>query len=104
MFHDFEQISIDLSVEMKTVNTVVEKWPTQLKLQLGQKGAEEEFRLKLGSGFTNIERYVEWRRVDRECPECCIPLPAVNSAIASILEHTRLDLTQPSFTKCANCG
>ncbi len=49
---------------MKTSNTVVEKWPTQLKLKIGQKGAEEEFRLNLGSSFTNIERYVEWMRVD----------------------------------------
>ena len=60
---DFKKISADLSVEMKNNNTVVEKWLTQLKLQLGQKGAEEEFRLLLGSGFTNIERYVEWRKV-----------------------------------------
>jgi hypothetical protein len=49
---------------MKKSNTVIEKWPTQLKLQLRQKGAEEDFRLNLGSSFTNVERYVEWRRVE----------------------------------------
>ena len=63
VFSDFEQISADLGVEMKKSNTIVEKWPTQLKLKVGQKGAEEEFRLNLGSSFTNIERYIEWRRV-----------------------------------------
>jgi hypothetical protein len=61
---DFEQIAADYSVEMKKINTIVEKWPTQPKLQLGEKGAEEEFRLNLGSGLTNIERYVEWRRIE----------------------------------------
>jgi hypothetical protein len=63
VFCNFEQIEADLGVEMKKSNTIVEKWPTQLKLTVGQKGAEEEFRLKLGSSCTNIERYVEWRRV-----------------------------------------
>jgi len=62
VLYDFEEISGDLGVEMKHINTVTERWPTQLKLQLGQTGAEEEFRLLLGSGFTNIERYVEWRK------------------------------------------
>ena len=62
LFYDFEQISADLGVEMKS-NTIVEKWPTQLKLKVGQKGAEEEFRLNLGSSFTTIERHVEWRRI-----------------------------------------
>lgn len=61
---DFEQISTELRVEMKKNNTVVEKWPTRLKFQPGQNGAEEEFRLNLGSNFTNIERYVEWRKVE----------------------------------------
>jgi hypothetical protein len=59
MFCNFEEISADLCLEMKKSNTVVEKWPTRLKLQLRQKGAEEEFRLKFGSGFTCVERYVE---------------------------------------------
>ena len=54
---------MDLGVEMKKSNTVVETWPTQLKLKAGQKGAKEEFRLNLGPSFANTERYVEWRRV-----------------------------------------
>ncbi|KAH8593889.1 hypothetical protein B0O99DRAFT_546517 [Bisporella sp. PMI_857] len=103
-FCNFEQISADLRVEMKKNNTIVEKWPTKLKLQPGQKGAQEEFRLNLGFNFTNTERYVEWRRVDRECLQKCLPRPAVNSAMVSILENTRVDFTRLSSTKCANCG
>jgi hypothetical protein len=38
---DFEKISVDLRVKINNINTVVKKWPTQLKLQLGQEGAEE---------------------------------------------------------------
>jgi hypothetical protein len=62
-FCEFEKISENLGVEMKGSNTIVAKWPTRLKLEVGQEGAEEEFRLNLGSGSTNIERYVEWRKV-----------------------------------------
>lgn len=61
---DFEQIAANLDVEMKQINTIAEKWPTELKLRPGEKGAEEEFRLNLGTGLTNFERYVEWRRVE----------------------------------------
>jgi len=59
---DFDKISADLSLKMKKINTVVEEWPTRLKLQLGEKGAEAEFRLLLGSGYTTTEHYVEWKR------------------------------------------
>ncbi|CZR50286.1 uncharacterized protein PAC_00158 [Phialocephala subalpina] len=61
-FCNFEQLSVDLGVEMKATHTVIEKWPTQLKLKPGEQGAEEEFRLMLGSNFSGVERYVEWRR------------------------------------------
>lgn len=64
MLLKFKQISADLNVEMKKVHTVVEKWPTRLKLQLGEEGAKEEFRALLGSTFTGTERHVEWRRVE----------------------------------------
>jgi hypothetical protein len=74
---------------MKNINTVVKKWPTQLKLQLGQKGAEEEFRLLLGSGFTNIERYVEWRRAPRGLE-------------SGDFEDWKRE--KSTFTRCANCG
>jgi len=45
-------------------NSIVEKHPTQVKLQPGEPGAEEEFRLLLSSNVTNLERYVEWRRAE----------------------------------------
>ncbi|TVY46805.1 hypothetical protein LOCC1_G003170, partial [Lachnellula occidentalis] len=35
-FCNFEQISVDLGVQMKESNTIAEKWPTQLKLEAGQ--------------------------------------------------------------------
>lgn len=62
--HNFKQISADLNVVMKSVHTIVEKWPTRLKLQQGEKGDKEEFLMLLGSTFTGSERYVEWRRVE----------------------------------------
>ncbi|KFY92810.1 hypothetical protein V500_04013 [Pseudogymnoascus sp. VKM F-4518 (FW-2643)] len=62
--HGFKQISAGLNVEMKKVHTVVEKWPTRLKLQPGEKGDKEEFLMLLGSTFTATERHVEWRRVE----------------------------------------
>ena len=40
VLHSFEKISADLGVEIKSINTVVEEWPTQLKLQIGQEEAE----------------------------------------------------------------
>jgi hypothetical protein len=64
VFCEFEQICADLQVEMKPRNTIVDMWPTQLKLREGQAGAIEEFRYKLGSSVTNVECCVEWRRAD----------------------------------------
>jgi hypothetical protein len=60
--YNFKQICVDLGLEMKRRNTIVDMWPTQLKLPEGHEGAVEEFRAKLGSGVTNVERYVEWTR------------------------------------------
>ncbi|OBT89075.1 hypothetical protein VE02_01946 [Pseudogymnoascus sp. 03VT05] len=62
--HKFEQISVNLKVEMKEVHTIVEKWPTRLKLRLGEKGDKEEFIMLLGSSFIGTERHVEWRRAE----------------------------------------
>ncbi|OAF63257.1 hypothetical protein VC83_00215 [Pseudogymnoascus destructans] len=64
MAYGFKQITADLNVEMKKVHTIVEKWLTRLELQLGEKGAKEEFLMLLGSTFTGTERHVEWRGVE----------------------------------------
>ncbi|KAJ5356800.1 hypothetical protein N7517_011409 [Penicillium concentricum] len=61
--HRFNRVAADLKVVFKSRNTIIEEWPTQLKLQLKQKGAVEEFRILLGSDFSGLEHYVEWRRV-----------------------------------------
>ena len=34
----------------------------RLKLRLPQTGAQEEFNALLGSNYSGLERYVEWRR------------------------------------------
>jgi hypothetical protein len=91
LLHGFEEISADLGVEMKSINTIAERWPTQLKLQPGQTGAEEEFRLLLGSGFTRIERYVEWRK-------------ASDGLEPSTFEGGLWKGETLSLTNCANCG
>lgn len=59
---DFTDICDTFGVKVKPENTIVEKWPTRLRLRPGDKGAEEEFWLLFGSDFNNVERYVEWRR------------------------------------------
>ncbi|KAK4148361.1 hypothetical protein C8A00DRAFT_39095, partial [Chaetomidium leptoderma] len=59
---NFDRISSDLQIVEKEHNTIIEKWPTQLKLQSGQKGAQEEFDVMMGSNLSGIERYVEWKK------------------------------------------
>ncbi|KAI3324399.1 hypothetical protein HD806DRAFT_522187 [Xylariaceae sp. AK1471] len=61
---DLRQISADSGLVMKKTNTIVDKWPTQLKLKPGDPGARKEFDLLLASSFTGYERYVEWKRRD----------------------------------------
>jgi len=35
-----------------------------LKLRPGHDGAEEEFRILLGSHLSGMEHYVEWKRIE----------------------------------------
>lgn len=58
----FDRISADFQVEMKNINTVVEPWPTKPILNPGDKGSQEEFNILLGSNYTCVEWFVEWRR------------------------------------------
>jgi hypothetical protein len=59
----FKQLEKKASVTMKGKPTVIEPWPTALKLRPGQDGAQAEFDLLLASSFTGLERYVEWKRI-----------------------------------------
>jgi hypothetical protein len=58
----FKKLEQKACVTMKKKPTVIESWPTALKLRPGQNGAQEEFDLLLASNFTGLERYVEWKR------------------------------------------
>lgn len=60
--HEFDRIPGDVGVVMKA-NTITEPWPMRLKLRPGQKGAQEEFNVILGSNLSALEHYVEWKRV-----------------------------------------
>lgn len=58
----FDRISAEMNIAMKNYNTVVEAWPTKPMLQLEQKEAQLEFNALLGSNYTCLERFVEWKR------------------------------------------
>lgn len=49
-------------MRIKHRHTIVEKWPTRLKLRPGQVGAEEEVAILLATDSSYTERYVEWAR------------------------------------------
>ncbi|KAK4113195.1 hypothetical protein N656DRAFT_824922 [Canariomyces notabilis] len=59
---NFGAIAAESGAVEKGNNTIVEKWPLRLKRQLGQEGAQEEFRVMLASSYTSMERYMEWTR------------------------------------------
>lgn len=59
----FQQATKGAGMVVKEENTIIEPWPTRLKLQAEQAGAQEEFNLVLASNFTGVERYVEWKKV-----------------------------------------
>jgi len=60
---DFEGMQPRFGLTVKAEHSVIEKWPTRLKLSLPQPGAQEEFDVLLASGHGGNERYVEWSRV-----------------------------------------
>jgi hypothetical protein len=69
VIHKFGEIGMAQGVYIKSPNTIIEEWPTQLKRQKGHEDAREEFSALLGSNLSGLERYVEWSRV---------PSPGVN--------------------------
>lgn len=58
-----------LGTGVKVDHTIVERWPTALKLKPGQQGWEEEFATALASCAVCSQRYVEWKSVDRSSEE-----------------------------------
>lgn len=62
VLYDFDQASTESGTVRKPKHSIVEPWPMRLKLEKGQSGSLEEFRLLLGSRSTGLEHYVEWVR------------------------------------------
>ncbi|PHH78624.1 hypothetical protein CDD83_3951 [Cordyceps sp. RAO-2017] len=60
--HEFRRFGAKYGGAMKTVHTIVAKWPFRLELLPGQPGAQEEFDRLLQGGHSGEERFVEWRR------------------------------------------
>ncbi|PKS05121.1 hypothetical protein jhhlp_008488 [Lomentospora prolificans] len=62
----YEKMEAEAKVKEKKENTIDEPWPNNLKFKLGQKSAEEELRLLLGSTFIGhgALRRMEEVRVD----------------------------------------
>ena len=54
----FTLLAMSLGLEVKSQHTVVERWPCRL----GPNASKEEFDRRLASGFSGVERYVEWKR------------------------------------------
>ncbi|KAL9097609.1 MAG: hypothetical protein Q9165_000506 [Trypethelium subeluteriae] len=63
-FHRFKEAEKLHDVKMKESHTVIEQWPTRLKLQHGEPGWEDEFKIKHSSGHSGNQRYVEWKRMN----------------------------------------
>lgn len=59
----FDQLALLSKAAMKDTHTIIEKWPSKLKLSHGQPGAQEEFDRALRGGTSSKERYVEWRKM-----------------------------------------
>lgn len=56
---DFEKVSREAGLRMKTANTVIDAWPLRLRKRHGEPGAQEAFDRLLESGSSGNERYVE---------------------------------------------
>ena len=47
---------------IKSQNSITERWPTRLKLQPKQPGAQEEFDALMAGNSNGTEVYLEWQR------------------------------------------
>ena len=61
--HEFKRLSDALNVSIKLRNSICDPWPTRSKLGRNQAGSQEEFDVLLGSNFSGLEHYTEWKRV-----------------------------------------
>jgi hypothetical protein len=59
---EFDRLTQHSGMVMKKQHTIVERWPTRLKLTPGQHGADAELDVALRVGSSYTERYVEWKR------------------------------------------
>lgn len=60
---EFDEFPKYMKVGIKAEHTIIEKWPSRLKLKPGQAGVQEEFDRMMGAGVTGKEFYLEWKRV-----------------------------------------
>lgn len=56
----FRTISRETGMNVRANNTIVEKWPTQLK----PNATKYDFDLLQAAGVSGYERYVEWESAD----------------------------------------
>jgi hypothetical protein len=59
---EFDRLTQHSGMVMKKQHTIVERWPTRLKLTPGQHGADTELDVALRVESSYTERYVEWKR------------------------------------------
>lgn len=61
--YGFASLAGRLGMDLETKNSIVEPWPTRLKLKQDGTWSQHEFNAILGSDFSCLERYVEWRMI-----------------------------------------
>ena len=59
---NFDKVTKEAGLRMKTANTVIDAWPLRLRKGYGEPGAQEAFDRLIESGSAGNERYVEWAR------------------------------------------
>ncbi|RDW81293.1 uncharacterized protein DSM5745_04850 [Aspergillus mulundensis] len=61
-YYQLQSAADQTNAVRKEPHTIVDKWPTRLKLQPGQPGAQEEFDRHILRSVRGTLRYVEWQR------------------------------------------
>ena len=60
---DFRKVKRETGTEIKSTNTIIEKWPIRLKLRRGQHGSQEEFDSLIACPHDALNCYTEWKRI-----------------------------------------